>query len=602
MCFFFNDTATTEIYTLSLHDALPILSAKQDLQIFALVGGANVFRVVFGDVAGSVAKGSNVFNAEGAVDLTGASLSNKIAYSAAAAVNSGVGLGAVGGQIGIITTNIAEGNNPDMPWFSSSSKNPGAMNIFYEYAKIPFLVGLGMGAVGGVAEAFSGANLLGEGKFADFMRPAYSSKSGWSYLSWPVTVGGARFLAGPVFGEDKLMSANNLRSAVDWAAFAGAARFLAGGVPEKLPGSNLLNRFQRFLTNREPAASSFGQRFKHAFYRNTALFLTGAGINIVKDIVVGYTIGYMPDPENKDFHYGMRFNDKDWGWRMLASGVRGAVWFKLADYGIGHTRGDLSNRLKDFSTLSKSQSYKIAEEAAAKEANSVYYNPISSIDRLALTGGQRLTASGYIGAYKWLGVGPGFSLFSGAYDSLFTWAETGGNWSAVNGTFLNIHNGGRLVRLFNRGSFSLNPEAFNVLKKSLIMSPNSGVSLSPFIELMQVRPLEPIEVQPRGAFTKGLSALYNVTRGKISQTPVLGSFVSMGKIALYVSLMNNILKVSSARIQYDSSGNIEYDKNGAIVRSPIATGMPAQEQFYAGWGLLFPFSPSGFVDRDYAEK
>ena len=24
-CFFFNDTATTEIYTLSLHDALPIL-------------------------------------------------------------------------------------------------------------------------------------------------------------------------------------------------------------------------------------------------------------------------------------------------------------------------------------------------------------------------------------------------------------------------------------------------------------------------------------------------------------------------------------------------------------------------------------------------
>src|SRR3712207_8436693 len=26
-CFFFNDTATTEIYTLSLHDALPILAA-----------------------------------------------------------------------------------------------------------------------------------------------------------------------------------------------------------------------------------------------------------------------------------------------------------------------------------------------------------------------------------------------------------------------------------------------------------------------------------------------------------------------------------------------------------------------------------------------
>ena len=27
LCFFFNDTATTEIYTLSLHDALPILFA-----------------------------------------------------------------------------------------------------------------------------------------------------------------------------------------------------------------------------------------------------------------------------------------------------------------------------------------------------------------------------------------------------------------------------------------------------------------------------------------------------------------------------------------------------------------------------------------------
>src|SRR3712207_8732147 len=29
--FFFNDTATTEIYTLSLHDALPILGAVADL-------------------------------------------------------------------------------------------------------------------------------------------------------------------------------------------------------------------------------------------------------------------------------------------------------------------------------------------------------------------------------------------------------------------------------------------------------------------------------------------------------------------------------------------------------------------------------------------
>src|SRR3712207_7619103 len=30
-CFFFKDTATTEIYTLSLHDALPIFAALADL-------------------------------------------------------------------------------------------------------------------------------------------------------------------------------------------------------------------------------------------------------------------------------------------------------------------------------------------------------------------------------------------------------------------------------------------------------------------------------------------------------------------------------------------------------------------------------------------
>src|SRR6266487_4606297 len=31
-CFFFNDTATTEIYTLSLHDALPISSPARPLR------------------------------------------------------------------------------------------------------------------------------------------------------------------------------------------------------------------------------------------------------------------------------------------------------------------------------------------------------------------------------------------------------------------------------------------------------------------------------------------------------------------------------------------------------------------------------------------
>src|SRR5258708_31838534 len=39
--FFFNDTATTEIYTLSLHDALPILHGGDHVpQVAALVGEA----------------------------------------------------------------------------------------------------------------------------------------------------------------------------------------------------------------------------------------------------------------------------------------------------------------------------------------------------------------------------------------------------------------------------------------------------------------------------------------------------------------------------------------------------------------------------------
>src|SRR6478672_12666084 len=35
MCFFFNDTATTEIYTLSLHDALPISAAPMPRLVIA---------------------------------------------------------------------------------------------------------------------------------------------------------------------------------------------------------------------------------------------------------------------------------------------------------------------------------------------------------------------------------------------------------------------------------------------------------------------------------------------------------------------------------------------------------------------------------------
>src|SRR5258708_10402238 len=43
--FFFNDTATTEIYTLSLHDALPIYAADQGLHsgdVIMSVGGKDV--------------------------------------------------------------------------------------------------------------------------------------------------------------------------------------------------------------------------------------------------------------------------------------------------------------------------------------------------------------------------------------------------------------------------------------------------------------------------------------------------------------------------------------------------------------------------------
>src|SRR5258708_11846870 len=36
--FFFNDTATTEIYTLSLHDALPIASFRQRDMLFTVTG------------------------------------------------------------------------------------------------------------------------------------------------------------------------------------------------------------------------------------------------------------------------------------------------------------------------------------------------------------------------------------------------------------------------------------------------------------------------------------------------------------------------------------------------------------------------------------
>src|SRR3712207_9486474 len=39
--FFFNDTATTEIYTLSLHDALPIFALAYSLEVLAPFGSAD---------------------------------------------------------------------------------------------------------------------------------------------------------------------------------------------------------------------------------------------------------------------------------------------------------------------------------------------------------------------------------------------------------------------------------------------------------------------------------------------------------------------------------------------------------------------------------
>src|SRR5258706_12885629 len=44
--FFFNDTATTEIYTLSLHDALPICALRHRHRVLALVGRQHAAELV----------------------------------------------------------------------------------------------------------------------------------------------------------------------------------------------------------------------------------------------------------------------------------------------------------------------------------------------------------------------------------------------------------------------------------------------------------------------------------------------------------------------------------------------------------------------------
>src|SRR3712207_7390395 len=50
--FFFNDTATTEIYTLSLHDALPISPGEHEVQQQDVVGMAACLRQALGAGAG----------------------------------------------------------------------------------------------------------------------------------------------------------------------------------------------------------------------------------------------------------------------------------------------------------------------------------------------------------------------------------------------------------------------------------------------------------------------------------------------------------------------------------------------------------------------
>src|SRR5574340_738589 len=50
-CFFFNDTATTEIYTLSLHDALPISRAAELLNlVLAEMGRTGLMHEIHGGV------------------------------------------------------------------------------------------------------------------------------------------------------------------------------------------------------------------------------------------------------------------------------------------------------------------------------------------------------------------------------------------------------------------------------------------------------------------------------------------------------------------------------------------------------------------------
>src|SRR3712207_8373110 len=70
MCFFFNDTATTEIYTLSLHDALPICTAPFNTVLTTWKGDATG-NTVYTFVNTKVYKSTNYASSWTALGTTG---------------------------------------------------------------------------------------------------------------------------------------------------------------------------------------------------------------------------------------------------------------------------------------------------------------------------------------------------------------------------------------------------------------------------------------------------------------------------------------------------------------------------------------------------
>src|SRR5260370_25896901 len=87
LLFFFNDTATTEIYTLSLHDALPIWRSA----VKGLIEGTESFGSAAGLVLRSVERGI--------VDMLGTTVSKLAAGPLAGLLNQPAGLGHGAGDV-----------------------------------------------------------------------------------------------------------------------------------------------------------------------------------------------------------------------------------------------------------------------------------------------------------------------------------------------------------------------------------------------------------------------------------------------------------------------------------------------------------------------